>query len=49
MKWKHWVIICQDVYKRQIVNIETWIKNDDAATKELLKKGSLIKLSLIHI
>jgi single-strand DNA-binding protein len=30
--------------KSAIVNIETWIKNDDAATQELLKKGSLIKI-----
>ena len=33
-----------EVVKSAIVNIETWIKNDDAATKELLKKGSLIKI-----
>jgi len=33
-----------EVVKSAIVNIETWIKNDDAATQELLKKGSLIKI-----
>lgn len=41
-----------EVVKSAIVNIETWIKNDDAATQELLKKGSLIRLKdfsrLIH-
>lgn len=33
-----------EVVKSAIVNIETWIKNDDVATQELLKKGSLIKI-----
>ena len=33
-----------EVVKSAIVNIETWIKNDDTATQELLKKGSLIKI-----
>ena len=33
-----------EVVKSAIVNVETWIKNDDAATQELLKKGSLIKI-----
>lgn len=28
-----------EVVKSAIVNIETWIKNDDVATQELLKKG----------
>ena len=33
-----------EVVKSAIVNIETWIKNDDVTTQELLKKGSLIKI-----
>ena len=41
-----------EVVKSAIVNIETWIKNDDAATQELSRKALSLRLKdfsrLIH-
>lgn len=34
----------QEVKKSAIVNLETWIKKDDASTLNMLKKGSLLKV-----
>lgn len=34
----------QEIKLSAILNIETWIKNDDTATLDLLQKGKLIKV-----
>ena len=34
----------QEIKLSDILNIETWIKNDDTATLDLLQKGKLIKV-----
>ena len=34
----------QEIKLSAILNIETWIKNDDTATLDLLQKGKLVKV-----
>lgn len=34
----------KEVKMSSILNMETWVKNDDTATLDMLKKGSLIKV-----
>lgn len=34
----------QEVKKSSILNMETWLKKDDTATLDMLKKGILIKV-----
>ena len=36
----------QEIKLSAILNIETWIKNDDTATLDLLQKGKLIKVEV---
>lgn len=34
----------QEIKKSSILNMETWVKNGDTATLDMLKKGTLIKV-----